>query len=212
MASKKVALFRPHALEGTVLTALVKELMVGFKRGEGGVEVADFDLSKKKLFPCVGCFAGCGRTCVVPCDRNDAESDIYEPADQGQSIFDTLDQADIVIVASESRFGNIDHVTQRLIERLQPLRNVAMAGPTRLQGKPAVIAVVGESAAGAMQSLMAPLMTLGFALPSGCALAFDIPAGTSADDANDLYSHNETVRGNMSRVVDSALNSLRRKE
>lgn len=169
-------------------------------------EVSEVKLAKMKLNACDGCYASGGRTCLLPCDYNDIDEAIYDPADKGVVIHDKVTTAEVVAVVAEARCGGVDSVTQRFLERLIPYENlVRLQGRKALAGKVALVTVVGDGADSALGQIVARLASLGFAVPAYGTISVEIaPHGTQADGSKQIQA-NSDVQHRLQSCVDSAI-------
>lgn len=169
-------------------------------------DVSEVKLAKMKLNACDGCYASGGRTCLIPCDYNDIDETIYDPADKGVIIHDKITSADVLTVIAEARCGGADSLTQRLMERLIPYENlVRIQGRKALEGKTAVVIVVGDGADAALGQIVARLASLGFAVPAYGTISVEVaPHGTQADGSRQIQA-NSDVQHRLQLCVDSAI-------
>lgn len=163
-----------------------------------------------KLYPCEGCFAGGGRRCLLPCDRNDVESDIFAGDDVGVEIHETLNRAALIVVVAEARCGGLDTRMQRFVERLTPYRNMREEGRALLRDKVAVVAVVGASSAAAAALLISQLTSVDLAVPPSGVVALDVYDDLSKDHALAEYKKNTTVRSALDDMVANGLRLVKK--
>lgn len=167
-------------------------------------EVHEMSLLRAKLNGCDGCYAAGGRVCLLPCDHNDVEADIYDPTDKGVMVHEKINEADLLFVAAEARCGGLDSSTQRFLERLLPYENLAQRkGQELLHGKVALCLVVGDGAEGALGLLVSRLSALGFAIPSKGSAFVEVPK-VSREGGLKMLEANSRLRETLRAGVDNA--------
>lgn len=167
------------------------------------VEVARYALPKLRISPCVGCYAGGGRTCMDPCDRNSIESDIYAPNDQMMVLYDQMREADMMVIATDIRWGGLNHVTQRFLERLNPFVNMAAVGKPMLKKKVGGVLTAGVGAEGLAANLLLALNSVGFALPKTAFTSWHVPRTATPDLAKSAYEKSKQVHDSLELMATS---------
>jgi multimeric flavodoxin WrbA len=192
------------AADETPTAKLMHALLLEFKRANA--EVREHNLTKVKLNACDGCYASGGRTCLMPCDYNDIEEEIYDPSDKGVVIHESITSADILLLVAEARCSGLDSLSQRLLERMIPYENIArVQGRRVLEGKVAIIAVVGDGAEAALGQAASRLSSLGFALPSFGSISVEVPAQGHRDQGLRLIQSDRDVQQRLQSCVASAI-------
>lgn len=163
-----------------------------------------------KLYPCDGCFAGGGRRCLLPCDRNDVESEIFEGDDKGVEIHESLNRAALIVVVAEARCGALDTRMQRFVERLAPYRNMRDEGRAMLRDKVVVVAVVGAGSSAVSALLLSQLTGIDLAVPPSGVVALDVYDDLSKDHALAEYKKNTTVRSALDDMVANGLRLVKK--
>lgn len=168
-------------------------------------EVHELSLLRAKLNACDGCYSAGGRVCLMPCDHNDVEADIYDPTDKGVIVHEKVTECDLLFVAAEARCGGLDSSTQRFLERLLPYENLAQRkGQHLLRGKVAMCLVVGDGAEGAVGLLVARLSALGFTIPAKGSCSVEVPKVTREAGLK-LLESNSRLREDLRTGVDAAV-------
>lgn len=192
------------AASDTPTAKLLQALLIEFKRANA--DVREHNLSKLKLNACDGCYASGGRTCLMPCDYNDIDEEIYDPSDKGVVIHESVTDADVLLLVAEARCSGLDSLSQRFLERLIPYENVArVQGRRILEGKVAVVAVVGDGAEAALGQAASRLSSLGFALPSFGSISVEVPAHGHREQGLRLIQSDHDVQQRLQSCVASAI-------
>lgn len=163
-----------------------------------------------KLYPCEGCFAGGGRRCLLPCDRNDVESDIFEGDDKGVEIHETLSRAALIVFVAEARCGGLDTRMQRFVERLAPFRNLRDDGRGLLRDKVVAIVVAGSGAPATAAQLVGQAVGIDLSVAPGGVVALDVYDDLSKDHALAEYKKNLTVRSALEAMVANSLRLVKK--
>lgn len=173
------------------------------------VEVATYSLTGTRIHPCVGCYGGGGRVCMHPCDRNDIESDIFQPNDGMGVLYEQLIATDILILATDVRWGGLNHYTQRFIERLNPFVNQAAAGKPLIKDKLAGLLIVGDGALSVTGQLMMALNAVGFIFPRYGYSAWHVPRSASADATKAAFEKSTSVHHNTQLLVADCVSAVK---
>jgi hypothetical protein len=113
---------------------------------------------------------------LLPCDYNDIDSDIYDPSDKGVVVHEAITECDVLALTAEARGGGLDCESQRFLERLVPYQNLLFKqGQSLLDGKVAIVLIVGEGAESVSGQVSARLASLGFALAPRGVVALELP-------------------------------------
>ena len=174
-----------------------------------GCEVAQYKLPKMRIHPCVNCYGGGGRVCVHPCDRNDVESDIYRPDDAMVELSEQLIACDLLVLATDVRWGAANHYAQRFIERLNPFVNQAAMKKPVLKDKVASLLVAGDGGLAVTGQLMMALSAVGFIFPRYAFTAFHVPRGASADSTRAALEKSTSVHTNIQLMVDDCVSAIK---
>ena len=172
--------------EESVVDLLAEVLLESFVR-EGRAEIARYTLPNLRLKPCVGC-AGGGRTCRIPCDRNDIESEIFASDDEMGMLHEQMKISDILILASDVRAGSVNSHVQRFLERLEPFATSMREGISLLENKVAIPLIAGSNASEVASRLMATLMGMGYSFGTPACAALTLLPGTSLGKARDIFN------------------------
>lgn len=191
------------------VSTLIAQEAVETMKTLGEIDVAEVVLPKTRIAPCVGCFGGGGRTCVYPCDRNDIESDIYDPRDGMLPVYEKMQVADVLVLATDVRWCGVNHYTQRFIERLDALVNQRSLGEPVIRNKVAGLVVVGEGSMEAAGRLMSALNAVGYSFPSAAYTAWDLHRNVTGEAAQKEFLTDEVVH-NDTRLMAEELMKLAR--
>jgi multimeric flavodoxin WrbA len=169
-------------------------------------EVSEVKLAKMKLNACDGCYASGGRTCLLPCDYNDIDEEIYDPSDKGVLITDSLVDCELLLVVAEARCGGVDSLTQRFLERLKPFDNLARLQHQRLlDNKFAVVVAVGDGADAAVGQMSARLLGLGLSIPAYGSISVEIESFWTRDHGLKVVQGDGDVQHRLQDCVSSAI-------
>jgi hypothetical protein len=189
-----------------ILDEAVEKFQASLK---GNVEIAEYDLSRMHIAPCVGCYGGGGRVCYLPCDRNDIESDIYDPKDEMLKIHDSIKECDALLVGTDVRWSQPAHFTSLFMERLNPFANLAQAGRPILKPKPCAVVVVNGDI-GLAGGLIAGLNAAGFILPQHGYVCWRLPRLITRDGARSAYKKASDLHRDIGLVVDDLIKTGKR--
>lgn len=195
--------------EPSAIHLVVDEVLSKIRAAAREAEVAKVYLPNTKIHGCVGCFSGGGRVCGFPCDRNSIESDIYKPDDGMLGVYDKIIDADALLLAADSRWGSVDHHTQRFIERLTPFPNLAAQGRPMLKRKVAGIVTVGDNALSTAGALMAALNAVGFAFPNYAYVAWNVPRSATVRITQDAFEQSKAVHDNAALLARDLVHFVR---
>lgn len=163
------------------------EVMEAFGKVHGGeMEVANYDLTKMRISPCNGCYGGGGRSCILPCDRNDIDSDIYDPRDEMIKIYASIKSCDLLLLSTDFRNGQLPSYTSKFVERLKPFRTMAGNSRPVINRQVFGLIAVGSSNAG-MGDVLATFNGLGFTVPPRALIDWTTPSDDSADQIKSAY-------------------------
>lgn len=174
------------------------------KLGQQNLQVAAFRLGEMKLAPCAGCHNGGSRVCRIPCDRNDPESEVFDPHDDIGLVHEKLTDIDALILIGELRDGGLDSSMQRFIERLQAFRNVDEDNP--LRGKTAGAIVIGTATHPA--ALTGPLFTLGLGVPANAAFTWNLSPNISSEVAARHFKQDQQLHAHIEGLVSAVVRSV----
>lgn len=174
-------------------------------KAKGGVDVARYALPKLRVHACVGCYAGGGRVCMDPCDRNDIESDIYRADDGMLGLYDQIRQCDIFVLATDVRWAGLNHLTQRFLERLNPFVNMAAVGKPMLKKKTAGVVIAGDGSQALAGKVMATLNAVGFSFPRFAYAAWHIPRMASAETTQAAYQKSKEVHEDLRLLAEDLM-------
>lgn len=195
-----VSSMAPDTPTAALYTALLKE----FRRNH--VDAAEHHLAKMKLNACDGCYASGGRTCLLPCDYNDIDEELYDPSDKGVLITDSLVDCELLLVVAEARCGGLDSLTQRFLERLKPFDNLARLQHQRLlDNKFAVVVAVGDGADAAVGQMTARLLGLGLSIPAYGSISVEIESFWTRDHGLKVVQGDGDVQHRLQACVSSAI-------
>lgn len=168
-------------------------------------DLHETNLRKTKLNECDGCYAAGGRVCMLPCDYNDVEAEIYDSTDKGVLVHDTVTSCDVLLLVSEARCGGLDSSSQRLLERLIPYEHLLhRKGQDLLTGKAAIVLAVGDGADAAVSHAASRLSALGFTIPAHGAIAVEVPQ-LSREAGLKSLNGDSRFRSKVQAAVDSAV-------
>lgn len=210
-ASFKLCLLRggdPPSASNWILDEMVEKMKGALK---GALEVADYDLSKMHIAPCVGCYGGGGRVCYLPCDRNDIENEIYDPKDEMLKVHDSIKECDALLFGTDVRWAMPSQFTARCMERLNPFANLAAAGRPALKSKPAAVVVV-NGGPGHAGKLLAGLNAFGFCVAQYGYVCWQLPRLATRDGARVAYKRASELHRDLGLVADDLIKVGKRDE
>lgn len=181
---------------------LASEAAALFMKAAPNTEIATFELPKLRVHACSGCYGG-GRVCMMPCDRNDIESDIYRPDDGMIPLYEKMQEADMLVLAVDARWGGVNHYMQKFLERLNPFVNEAAHGRELLVNKVGGVIIVGEGASGVAGKVLATLNAVGYALPRYALTPWHIPHAATREQVKSAFDKSKAVHDDLELMVES---------
>lgn len=172
---------------------ITAEVIEGIKKEAHDTRVASYSLPDLKVYPCHGCFGGGNHVCTGTCDRNDIESSLYRPEDAMIRVYEKIRECDILLVTADARWGGLNHLVQRFLERMTPFANASAAGRNTNPDKLAGIITTGDGSLNVAGQLMAALNAFGFSFPRYAFVAWHVPRLSSRESVQQAYEQSQAV-------------------
>lgn len=193
--------------EGSAGNMLVESILERMD-GDDAPERAEWHMCDLTIAPCHGCYAGGGRVCLMPCDRNDIDSDIYDPKDDMIKLYDSLQSCDGLILAGDTRMGLPGpHVTE-FLQRLLPFSNLISQGTNLLKDKVAAVAMVGGPAQAG--PVVAALSSVGFELTTPASVWFELHPHASPSGAKKAFLQASGLHQQIDTLASSMIEKIKK--